>query len=151
METILKYKYQITLEEYRKQFSDTQNNLAEKQRDYETLKYEIAKALRGESKFKLPLLQSILEETEQKIEQETTRLYELEAKLRNAELIRHEIEVKQRKYCGLNYIFLKGTMEEKKMLLSILVSKIGVRKGYELNIQLAPDFEQFLDGLIEMR
>ena len=43
------------------------------------------------------------------------------------------------------------TMEEKKMLLSILVRRVEVRQGYELNIQLTPGFEQFLDGLIEMR
>lgn len=151
VETILEYKYQIALKEYQKQFSDTQNNLAEKQCDYETLKHEIAKSLRGESKFKLSLLQSILEETEQKIEQETIRLYELEAKLRNAELLRREIEVKQRKYCGLNYVFSEGMIEEKKMLLSIIVSRVEIKKGYELNIQLAPDFERFLDGLIEIR
>ena len=37
------------------------------------------------------------------------------------------------------------------MLLSILVRRVEVRQGYELNIQLTPSFEQFLDGLIEMR
>ena len=37
------------------------------------------------------------------------------------------------------------------MLLSILVRRVEVRQGYELNIQLTPGFEQFLDGLIEMR
>lgn len=34
---------------------------------------------------------------------------------------------------------------------SIIVSRVEIKKGYELNIQLAPDFERFLDGLIEMR
>ena len=37
------------------------------------------------------------------------------------------------------------------MLLAIVVQRIEVRRGYELNIQLLPDFERFLDGLIEMR
>lgn len=37
------------------------------------------------------------------------------------------------------------------MLLSILVRRVEVRQGYELNIQLEPGFEQFLDGLIEIR
>ena len=37
------------------------------------------------------------------------------------------------------------------MLLSIMVQRVEVRRGYGLNIQLTPDFEQFLDGLIEMR
>ena len=37
------------------------------------------------------------------------------------------------------------------MLLSILIRRVEVRQGYELNIQLSPDFERFLDGLIEMR
>jgi len=74
-----------------------------------------------------------------------------EAKLQNAEQLRREIQIKQLKYCGLNQVFTSGTMEEKKMLLSILVRRVEVRQGYELNIQLTPGFEQFLDGLIEMR
>ena len=37
------------------------------------------------------------------------------------------------------------------MLLAIVVKLIEVRRDYELNIQLSPDFERFLDGLIEMR
>ena len=81
-----------------------------------------------------------------KIEQETALLYELEAKLQNAEQLRREIEIKQRKYCGLSYIFENGTMEEKKMLLSVIVSRVEVKK-----IQLAPNFDAFLEGLIEMR
>lgn len=112
---------------------------------------EVAKALRGKSKFQLVLLQSLLEETERHIEQDTARLYELEAKLQNAEQLRREIEVKQLKYIGLDQIFTTGTMEEKKMLLSILISRVELKRGYELNICLSPGFEQFLEGLIEMR
>lgn len=125
--------------------------MAEKQQDYETLRNEIAKALRGESLFQLALLRSVLEETERAIQEKTEQLFELEAKLQNAEQLRREIQIKQLKYCGLNQIFTSGTMEEKKMLLSILVRRVEVRQGYELNIQLTPGFEQFLDGLIEMR
>lgn len=99
----------------------------------------------------MKLLQSILDETEQAIQSQTAQLYQLEAKLQNAEQLRREIKIRQLKYCGLNQIFASGTMEEKKMLLSIMVQRVEVRRGYELNIQLTPDFEQFLDGLIEMR
>ena len=101
--------------------------------------------------FQLTLLRSLLEETERAVQKKKERLFELEAKLQNAEQLRREIEIKQLKYCGLNQIFTSGTMEEKKMLLSILIRRVEVRQGYELNIQLAPGFEQFLDGLIEMR
>ena len=151
VETILEYKYQIALRERKKEYEQAQNALAEKQRDYETLRNEIAKALRGESLFPLALLRSVLEETERAVQEKTERLFELEAKLQNAEQLRLEIQIKQLKYCGLNQIFTSGTMEEKKMLLSILVRRVEVRQGYELNIQLTPSFEQFLDGLIEMR
>ena len=93
----------------------------------------------------------LLQGTEAEIDKTREGLYELEAKLQNAEQLRREIQIKQLKYCGLNQIFTSGTMEEKKMLLSILVRRVEVRQGYELNIQLTPGFEQFLDGLIEMR
>ena len=151
VETILEYKYQIALEDRKKEYEQAQNALAGKRQDYETLRSEIAKALRGESLFQLTLLHSVLEETEQAVQEKTERLFELEAKLQNAEQLRREIRIKQLKYCGLNQIFTSGTMEEKKMLLSILVRRVEVRQGYELNIQLTPGFEQFLDGLIEMR
>ena len=69
METILEYKYQIALEERKKEYEQAQNALAEKQQDYETLRSEIAKALRGESLFPLTLLRSVLEETEQAVQE----------------------------------------------------------------------------------
>ncbi|MGN0967656.1 MAG: hypothetical protein ACI4O3_00175 [Oscillospiraceae bacterium] len=50
--------------------------------------------------------------------------------------------------CGQN---ISGTTEEKEMLLPILIRRVEVRQGNELNIQLAPGFEQPLNGLIEMR
>ena len=151
VETLLEYKYQIALRERRKEYEQAQNTLAEKQRDYETLRSEIAKALRGESLFQLTMLRSLLEETEQAIQEKTEQLFELETKLQDAEHLRREIQITQLKYCGLNQIFTSGTMEEKKMILSILVRRVEVGREYELNIQLAPGFEQFLDGLIEMR
>lgn len=151
VEAILEYTYQIALKGRRQEYEQAHTALSEKQRDYETLRNEIARVLRGESKFDLTLLQSILEETEQAVEEQSTQLYELEAKLQNAEQLRREIEIKQRKYCGLNHISTNSTMEEKKMLLSILIRRVEVKRDYELNIQLAPGFEQFLDGLIEIR
>jgi hypothetical protein len=139
------------LEERRQACQRTQESLHERQRDYETLRGEIARALRGEGKFPLPLLRSILEETEQKIQQESMRLHELEVELQNAEQLRRETEVKQLKYCGLHQIFTSGTMEEKKMLLSILVRRVEIGRDYQMNIVLSPEFDRFLDGLIELR
>ena len=99
----------------------------------------------------MTLLRSVLEETEQAVQKKTEQLFEVEDKLQNGEQLRREIEIKQRKYCGLNQIFRSGTLEEQKMLLAIVAQRIDVRRDYELNIQLSPDFERFLDGLIEMR
>lgn len=150
-ETILEYKHQIALGERREQYQLAQNELREKERDYETLRNEIAKALRGESPFELNLLRSLLEDTEQAITDKTEQIYVLEARFQNAEQLRREVEVKQRKYCGLHQIFQRGTIEEKKMLLSVLIQRVEVGREYELNIKLSPGFEQFLDGLIELR
>lgn len=151
VEIILEYKYQIAWKQRQQEYLQAKTALEAEQRDYKTLRSEIAKAIRGESCFQVKLLQSVLGETEQAIQSQTAQLYQLEAKLQNAEQLRREIKIKRLKYCGLNQIFASGTMEEKKMLLSVMVQRVEVRRGYELNIQLTPDFEQFLDGLIEMR
>lgn len=66
-------------------------------------------------------------------------------------ILEYKYQIAQLKYCGLNQIFTSGTMKEKKMLLSILVRRVEMGRGDGLNIQPAPSFEQFLDGLIEMR
>lgn len=147
----MEYKYQIALQERRDAHRAAQQYLSEKERDRETLRGEVARAIRGESSFGVPLLQELLQGTEVEIDKTREQLYELEARLQNGEQLRREIEIKQRKYCGLNQIFRSGTLEEQKMLLAIVVQRIEVRRGYELNIQLLPDFERFLDGLIEMR
>ena len=151
VETIMEYKYQIALKERRDEYKQAKATLEEKHRDYEALKNEIGKALRGESGFKPELLREIIGDTTKSIASMTERLYELGAKLQNAEQLRREIEVKQLKYCGLNQIFTNGTMEEKKMLMSIIVHRIEIAEGYKLSIRLTEDFDRFLDGLIETR
>lgn len=150
-ETILEYKYQIVLQQRREAYQTAQQHLYEKERDRETLRGEVARSIRGESSFGVPLLQELLQGTEMEIDKTREQLYALEAKLQNGEQLRREIEIKQRKYCGLNRIFRSGTLEEQKMLLAIVVQRIEVRRDYELHVQLSPDFERFLDGLIEMR
>ena len=75
----------------------------------------------------------------------------MEEKLHNAEQLRREIEIKQLKYCGLKQAFETGTLDEKKQLLFIMVHRVEISRNYEMNIKLAPGFEQFIDGLIELR
>ncbi len=151
VETIMEYKYQIVLQEKQKEYQTVQTTLAEKKRSYDALCNEIPAALRGESAFSAALLQKVLKGTEEQIKANTEKLYELEAKLHNAQQLRQEIEISQREYCGLPWVFENGTLEERKMLLSIMIQRIEIRRDYELNIQLAPGFDQFLEGLMELR
>ena len=115
------------------------------------LQAEIVKVLRDESVFSPIALQAASQDTQLQIEAREKYLCELEEKLHNAEQLRREIEIRQLKYCGLKQAFETGTLDEKKQLLSIMVHRVEISRNYEMNIKLAPGFEQFIDGLIELR
>lgn len=112
---------------------------------------EIVKVLRDESVFSPIALQAAIQDAQLQIEAREEYLAELESKLCNAEQLRREIEIKQLKYCGLKRAFETGTLDEKKQLLSIMIHRVEISRNYEMNIKLAPGFEQFIDGLIELR
>ncbi|MFT3952290.1 MAG: hypothetical protein QM689_10185 [Oscillospiraceae bacterium] len=42
-------------------------------------------------------------------------------------------------------------MERRKMIISQLVSRIEIGKGYKLNVELNMDYEQFCEGLDVVR
>ena len=151
VENILEYKFQVALADKRRDYIESQEFIRQKKQDNEMLHAEIVKVLRDESVFSPIALQAAIQDTQLQIEAREEYLFELEAKLRNAEQLRREIEIKQLKYRGLKQVFETGTMDEKKMLLSIMIQRVEIRQGYELNIQLTPGFDQFLEGLIELR
>lgn len=151
VEDILEYKYQVVLVEKQRDYAESQEFIRQKKQDYEMLHAEIVKVLRDESVFSPNALQAAIQDTQLQIEAREEYLVELEAKLRNAEQLRREIEIKQLKYCGLKAAFETGTMDEKKMLLSVMIHRVEISRNYEMNIKLAPGFEQFIDGLIELR
>lgn len=150
-ETILEYNYQVALQELRQKHQKVRETLENKQKELRLFSEEVVKSLQNKSAFSVDVLRDIMDTKKEEIEKTTIKLYKLEEKLENAEQFRKEIQIKQRKYCGLKYIFDSGTMEKKKMLLSIIISRVESGKDYQLEIHLAPDFERFLSGLIEMR
>ena len=47
--------------------------------------------------------------------------------------------------------FRMATIEQKKMIISQVISRIEIGKGYKINITLNMEYEQFCDGWNGMR
>ena len=151
VEDILEYKFQIALADKQRDYNESQEYIRQKKQEQKMLQAEIVKVLRDESVFSPIALQAAIQDTQLQIEAREKYLCELEEKLHNAEQLRREIEIRQLKYCGLKQAFETGTLDEKKQLLSIMIHRVEISRNYEMNIKLAPGFEQFIDGLIELR
>lgn len=141
-----------------KRSQDAQKVLLQKvKRDYEKaedelhkLKAEVVKAITGNSSFTPELLNSIIEDKERECQQLQEAYRSAEQDIKAAEA---RLATMSRQYDDLlewSAAYQNATMPAKKMIVSHLIERVDVFRGYKLKIKLNITVEQFLNGLNEI-
>jgi len=116
------------------------------QKQYDKLNEEIANTLIGESFYSPEQLSAAMTAVQQKIDainQQLEKIYnEMEQKKASVEKVRPMYEM----FKGWAEEFRLATVEQKKMIISQLISRIEIGKGYKINITLNIEYEQFCEG-----
>ena len=111
------------------------------------LKSEIVKTLTGESSFTPALLQEAISACEQHIEEIKKSLLVAEQEIEQSESRSADIAKKYDRILEWAFVYDSASMEAKKMIVSNMIERVDVRRGYDLKIKFSISLEQFLVSL----
>ena len=115
--------------------------------DLQSLKNEIVKALTGESAFSPELLNGVIQEQEKKCRELRETLANSEHEVSDSE---SRLSLMGRQYDDLlewAAVYESASMSAKKMIVSHIIERVDVFRGYELKLTLNISVEQFLGSL----
>lgn len=115
--------------------------------DLQSLKNEIVKALTGQSAFSPELLNGVIQEQEKKCRELRDALATSEQEVSENE---SRLSVMGRQYDDLlewAAVYDSASMSAKKMIVSHIIQRVDVFRGYELKLTLNISVEQFLGNL----
>lgn len=117
--------------------------------DLQKLKGEVVKAITGESSFSPELLNSIIVEKEKECVQLKQAYNKADQELRNTSGQLTKMEEQYDELLEWSSAYKSATMAAKKMIVSHLIERVDVFRGYKLKIKLNISIEQFFSGLNE--
>lgn len=120
-----------------------QEQLHQKQEEYETLRAETVKVLQGKSRLNVDLLNSLVDETKEAIKTLETQIQaaqeELENQVASTEIVRQEYA----QLVSWADMYDKCNFEAKKMILAQFIKAVYVRRDYEIEVEFNVSFEEF--------
>ncbi len=113
---MLQSRFQKRVDELKALTRSVQANCTKAENDLNTLKAEVVKSIQGESEFSSKMLSGMVEQGEEKQYDETISMAEM--------------------YDSTN-------LESRKMIVSRMITRVEVARGYRLNVVFKPEFQEF--------
>ena len=104
---------------------------------------EIGNALAGESKFTIDTLSMAIESSKEQIRINEQKLTDLELEILDQEGAMKRLDYYYEQFQSWANEFQSASMEQQKMIICQLISRIEFKRGYELNVRFNIDYEQF--------
>lgn len=142
------YVIQTHLSAYEQEWQMRLRKVTEELEGYDRTLEDLNKEIRGESVFSRERLETLIQETEKSRDECRTRQNHIRQEIENNNA---EAEKAAQKYDELltwANVWGSSTMEAKKMIVSNLIDRISVSKGYEIEIDFNISFEQFTKGIL---
>ena len=112
-----------------------------------TLRAEVVKSIRGESAFSTETLGSLLREAEDHCAALEQQLKAAQAAYDEGEALMANLNAQYDAVVGWSELYEFANIETKKMIVSCLIKRIDVYRGYRVHIEFNIDLEQFQFGL----
>lgn len=113
---------------------------------YDKLNEEIANTLIGESFYSPEQLSAAMTRVQQNIVAIESQIENINIELDNKKQAVRKLKPMYEQFKGWAEEFDLVPTEQKKMIISQLISRIEIGKGYKISIQLNMDYEQFCEG-----
>jgi chromosome segregation ATPase len=107
---------------------------------------EIAKSLTGDSAFAPDVLAMAIDNTKTDLQKSEDKLAQLNYALNNSQGAMKKLDFYYDQFRGWAEEFEDASLEQRKMIVCRLVREVKVSRGYELDIVLDVNYEQFLSA-----
>ena len=115
--------------------------------ELDALKSEVVKAIKGESSFSKELLASLILDAERKCQELQAALEQAQADYDAGEATLQALNSQYDDMISWAEMYDRASVESKKMIVSCLIRRVDVYRGYRVHIDFNIDFKQFSLGL----
>ena len=115
--------------------------------ELDALKSEVVKAIKGESSFSKELLASLILDAERKCQELQAAFEQAQADYDAGEATLQALNSQYDEMISWAEMYDSASMESKKMIVSCLIRRVDVYRGYRVHIDFNIDFKQFSLGL----
>ncbi len=140
---IIHGRYQQKLTELKALAQAAQSDLAKAEKDLDILKSEVIKAIQGESAFSKELLSDMIKQAEERCRQLRKRWEDAEGAYQESTVTMKKLEKQYDSILSMAEMYDGATLEARKMIVSRIIQRVDVAKGYELKVTIYPEFQAF--------
>ena len=144
---IVNLRYQEKMEERKCLLQSVRADYTKAAHELDMLKAEVIKALRGESSFPKDLLGTMVTEAETKCRELQESMEAAQTAYDEGKTVLASLNAQYDEIISWSELYDTASIEAKKMIVSSLIRRIDVYRGYKLHIEFTIDFEQFCRGL----
>ena len=113
----------------------------------ELLKAEVLRSLAGESAFSKDMLAEMIADTEQQTQTLEQSIRQIQGALEQEGTLVKQFSKQYDQLISWTDLYDHAPMEKKKMIVSQLIQRVDVGRGYHVNITFRIDYQQFMTGL----
>ena len=144
---IVNLRYQEKMEERKCLLQSVRADYTKAAHELDMLKAEVIKALRGESSFPKDLLGTMVTEAETKCRELQESMEAAQTAYDEGKTVLASLNAQYDEIISWSELYDTASIEAKKMIVSSLIRRVDVYRGYKLHIEFTIDFEQFCRGL----
>lgn len=146
-EELVNARYREKMEERKALLRTVRGAYTKAAEELEMLKAEIIKSLKGESTFPKELLGTMVSEGETKCAELLEQYEAAKTAYEEGKSVMASLDAQYEDICSWADLYDTASMEAKKMIVSCLIKRVEVSRGYKLHIDFNIDFAQFSQGL----
>ena len=146
-EEILGIQYQEKMGERKALLRTVRSEYTRATEELEMLKTEIIKSLRGESSFPKDILSTMVDEAEKKCSLLQKQLEAAQSAYEEGEAVMASLSASYNDIVSWAEMYGTASLEAKKMIVSCLIKRVEVYRGYKVHVEFNIDYEQFCSGV----
>ena len=119
-----------------------EKKLRQHERDKKDFQDEVLKVIRGESKLNMDFLSSAIEQTERGLEEAKLAAEAAQQQLADIEMLAQQRKDELNEIITWADVYGGATLERKKMIVSQLIKKVTVGRGYQVSVEFNITFDE---------
>ena len=119
-----------------------EKKLRQHERDKKDFQDEVLKVIRGESKLNMDFLSSAIEQTERELEEAQLAAESARQQLADIEKLAQQRKDELNEIITWADVYGGATLERKKMIVSQLIKKVSIGRGYQVSVEFNITFDE---------